>query len=117
MSAELKELQKITRILTLAHADSLKKALEKYASTDERKMMWVLIDGTNMQKDMVNRIGTERIKKSAIYNFLEILEKAKLIENPWGKPPKRLVDVVPASWIELLEEKQREQEENERPRL
>jgi len=103
LSEEMKELQKITRTLTLAYADSLEKSLEKYASTDVRKMIWVLIDGINMPKDIMNRIGKDRIKERAIRVFLETLEEAKLIENPKRKPPERLVDFVPASWIALFE--------------
>ena len=102
MSGELKELQKISKILTLAHLDSLEKAISKYATTDKRKKIWVLIDGINMATDMIDKT---KIKRRTVYEFLEVLEKAKLIENPRGKPPKRLIDIVPASWIELLKEK------------
>lgn len=103
MSDELKELQKITRILTLAHADPLEKALEEYASTDVRKMIWVLIDGINMPEDMLNKLGATRVKRRTVYDFLKLLTEAKLIENPKRKPPKKLVDFVPASWIDLFE--------------
>lgn len=102
MSGELKELQKISKILTLAHSDSLEEAISKYATTDKRKKIWVLIDGINMATDMIDKT---KIKRRTVYEFLEVLEKAKLIENPRGKPPKRLIDIVPASWIELLKEK------------
>lgn len=112
-SKELRELQKITKTLTLAHSESLEKEISKYASTDERKIVWVLIDGINMPEDIAKRIG-HRIKKRAIYDFLKILEKAKLIENPKRKPPKRLIDLVPASWIELLEGRSKEKKEDER---
>lgn len=109
-SKELEELQKITKILTLAHSKPLEKEISKYASTDKRKMIWVLIDGSNMAKDIINET---RIKQRTVYEFLEVLEKAKLIENPRGKPPKRLIDLVPASWIELLKEK-KEKEKDEK---
>ena len=107
-SEELEELQKITRILTFAHSNSLEKTISKYASTDKRKMIWVLIDGINMPQDMINRIGATKIKQRTVYGFLEVLEQAKLIENPKRKPPKRLIAFVPASWIELLEDKSKE---------
>ena len=101
-SKKLKELQKITKILTLAHSKSLEDEISKHASTDERKMVWVLINGINMPEDIVKRIG-RKITKRAIYDFLKVLEEAELIENPRRKPPTRLIDLVPASWIELLE--------------
>ncbi len=103
MSDELKELQKITRILTLANADSLSQALSEYASTDERKMIWVLIDGVQMPKDMAKKIG--KITVRAVTSFLKELETARLIENPKRKPPTRLIDIVPSEWIDLLKTK------------
>ena len=115
MSNELKELQKITKILTFAHSDSLEKAISEYASTDERKIAWVLINGINMPEDIAKRIG-RKITKWAIYDFLKILEEAKLIENPKRKPPKRLIEFVPASWIELLEGKKEKKKKDERKR-
>lgn len=102
---ELTELRKIARILTFAHSDSLEKEISKYASTARRKMIWVLIDGENMPTDIVKKVRTTKVKRRTVYDFLEVLEKAKLIENPRGKPPKRLIDLVPASWIALLEGK------------
>ena len=116
LSAELKELQKITRILTLAHSESLEREISKYASTDRRKMIWVLIDGINMPSDIMNKIRTTKVGKRTVYDFLEVLEKAKLIENPEGKPPRRLIDLVPASWIDLLEEKTEEKKKTQKPK-
>lgn len=105
MSEELKELRKITKILTLAHAKALEKEISKYATTDERKKIWVLINGINMSKDMVRLIG--KIKVRAVDTFLKELEKAGFIENPKRKPPRKLIDYVPPAWVELLEEKQK----------
>lgn len=100
MSDELKELQKITRILTLANTEALTGALSDYASTDERKMIWVLIDGVNMPNDMVKKIGKIRVR--AVTRFLKELEGVRLVENPKRKPPTRLVDLVPSAWVDLL---------------
>lgn len=111
---EVKELQKITKILTLAHSEALEKEISKYASTEKRKMIWVLIDGINMPQDMIDKIGKTKIKRRTVYDFLEVLEQAKLIENPKRKPPRRLVDIVPASWIELLKDKSKEKKKRER---
>jgi len=102
LSDELKELQKITKILTFAHAKAVEDEISKYATTDERKKVWVLIDGKNMTKDMVRLIG--KVKTRAVDTFLKELEKAGLIENPRKKPPRKLIDYVPPVWIALLEE-------------
>lgn len=110
-SKQLKELQTITKILTLAHSESLVREISKYASTDRRKMIWVLIDGINMPSDVMNKIRTTKVGQRTVYDFLEVLEKAKLIENPEGKPPRRLIDLVPTSWIDLLEGKTEEKKD------
>ncbi len=101
MSEQLKELEKISRILMLAHAKEIETELAKYATTDERKKIWVLIDGKNMPKNMAKLAGNVKVR--AIEIFLKQLAKAKLIENPSRKPPSKLVDYVPLSWIELFE--------------
>jgi len=111
MSDELRELQKITRILTLANAEIIEKELAKYATTDERKMIWVLIDGVRMSKDMVPLIASIKTVR-AINIFLSQLDKAQLIENPWGKPPRKLIDYVPPSWIELIKEEEEKGEQS-----
>jgi len=112
-SKQLEELQKITKILTLAYSEPLEIEISKYASTERRKMIWVLIDGINMPNDIKNKIRTAKVGLRTVYDFLEVLEKAKLIENVEGKPPRRLIDLVPASWIDLLEGKTEEKTKDE----
>lgn len=46
----LKELKKISKILTMAHGEQLEKELAKIATTDDRKRIWVLINGELTQK-------------------------------------------------------------------
>jgi len=115
MSDELTELRKISKILILANAKAIEDELSKYATTDERKKVWVLIDGKRMSKDIAQSAG---IKERAVYLFLKTLENAELIENPRGKPPKRILDYVPPSWLELIKievpkEKEQKMEETE----
>ena len=113
MSAELAELRKISKILILANAKAIENELSKYATTNERKKVWVLIDGERMSKDIAQLAG---IKRRAVDVFLQTLETAELIENPRGKPPRKILDYVPPSWLELVkveeskEKKQRKRE-------
>lgn len=110
MSNELAELKKISKILILANARVLEDELSKYATSDDRKKVWVLIDGKRMSKEIAKSIG---IKRRAVDTFLKILERAELIENPRGKPPKRTVDYVPPAWLELIKvEVPKEEEES-----
>ena len=99
MSDELAELRKISKILILANAKAIEDELLKYATTDERRKIWVLIDGKRMSKEIAKSIG---ITTRAVDMFLKDLESAEVIDNPWGKPPTRILDYVPASWLELI---------------
>jgi|GEM_PF-842683 len=95
----LEELKRISKILTLAHGESLEKELSKIATSDERKKIWVLIDCVKLPKDIAKEVG---VSVRSVNRFLSIGEKVGLIENPWGKPPRRLIDYVPATWVELI---------------
>jgi len=96
----LEELKKISRILTLIYGDAIEKELSKIATTNERKKIWVLIDGVRTSKDIAKEAS---VTIRSVNRFLAIAAKAGLIENPRGKPPKRLIDYVPPLWIELFE--------------
>lgn len=108
MSEELTELKKISKILTMVNAKTIENELAKYATTDERKRVWVLIDGKRMSKDIATSSGVTR---RAVDLFLKSLETAELVESPWGKPPKRILDFVPASWLELMKPEEVKPEE------
>jgi len=99
VSEELTELKKISKILTMVNAETIENELAKYATTDERKKIWVLIDGKRMSKDIATSSGVTR---RAVDLFLKSLEVAELIESEWGKPPKKIFDFVPAPWLDLI---------------
>ena len=100
MSDELAELRKISRLLTMANAEALETQLGKYATTNERKKVWVLINGERMPDELIKNSG---IGQSTFYAFIKLLENADLVETPYGKAPKRKLDFVPASWLDLLQ--------------
>jgi hypothetical protein len=100
MSAELNELKKISKLLTLANADVLERELGKVATTPERKKIWILVDGETMPDELIKNSG---MKQAALYNFIKALANADLIENPHGKAPKKKLEFVPASWLDLLQ--------------
>lgn len=99
ISDELIELKKISKILALINAEKLESELSKYANTTERKKVWVSIDGKNMPNAIAQMAGLT-IRATEV--FLNHLKCAELIENPRGKPPKRLLNIVPPTWIELV---------------
>src|SRR5690348_5369421 len=91
----LKELRKLSKILILSNGGNLESQIEKYATTPERKKIWVLLDGKRQANDIAQVIG---ITKRGVDMFLKILEDASLIERPFNKPPIRIADYVPAGW-------------------
>lgn len=97
--ATLKELKSILKVLILANANAIKKELSKIATTNERKKIWVLIDGKRMPKDIAKETG---VTQMAISYFLNAGAVAGLIEYIKGKPPRRIIDYVPAAWIDLV---------------
>jgi len=98
MSDELAELRRISKLLTLVNAETLEKELAKYATTNERKKVWLLIDGKKTTEEIGKIAG---MKLRTVQDFLKILTDAGLIES--SRPSKRIIDFVPASWLELLQ--------------
>lgn len=95
----LKELKKISKILMMAHGERLENELAKIATTDDRKRIWILINGQLTLEEISKQTS---ITLGTVKNYLTALKKAELIENPYGKPPKKLIDYIPPKWVELL---------------
>lgn len=111
--AILKELKKVSKILTLANSSIIENELAKIAGTDERKKMWLLIDGKRMPNDIAKEVG---VTAAAVSYFLKAGKIAELIDYERGKPPTRALDYVPPAWIDLLKvpaEETAEQEKGE----
>ena len=101
MSAEamLRELKKVSKILILAHASSIQKELDKVANTNDRKKMWVLIDGKRLANEIAKEAG---VNPSTMSRFLDSALAADLVEYIKGEPPRRVLDYVPPLWIDLV---------------
>jgi len=110
VSDELAELRKISKILLLANSSVIESELGKIATSEDRKRMWVLIDGMRMSKDIANEL---KVTERAVRYFVEGLAAAGFVEDQRGKPPKKILDYVPPAWIELVHVEEREQGEAE----
>lgn len=99
MTAELNELRKISKLLILSNGQAIENELSKYATTDERKRVWVAINGQRLPEELSKNSG---MKSAAVYKFLTLLRDAELIETPYGEPPKKIIEYVPASWLDLI---------------
>lgn len=58
----------------------------------------MLTDGKRMPKEIASLAG---VTQMAVSNFLVTTVSAGLMEYARGKPPIRLLDYVPADWIDL----------------
>jgi len=95
----LNELRKISKLLVLSNAKVIEVELNKIASNDARKKMWVLIDGKKMPKDLAKET---RVTAMAVSNFLNAALAGGLIEYAPRQPPIRALDYVPPSWLSLV---------------
>ncbi len=95
----LDELRKISKILIMAHGATLEKELSKIMTTDERKMIWVAIDGQADPKLISERT---KVPLKTVSNFLSMLRKAELVEGERGAAPQKRLDYVPPDWLDLI---------------
>lgn len=99
----LRELKKMSKILTLANAPALERELNKYATSNDRKRIWISIDGKKKPAEIAKELG---LSIRTVEIFVKVLVQAELIESrTYGEPPKKAIDFVPASWMELVESK------------
>lgn len=113
----LKELKKISKILLLTNATFIEKELGKIATSVDRKKMWVLIDSNRTPKQIAEQIG---VTASAVRYFLRDAKAADFIEYGESDAPRKILDYVPPSWIELLtgqESVGQERKNSEEPNL
>ncbi len=95
----LRELRRISKVLILSNAPAIEKELSKIASSDDRKRMWIYMDGKRMPKDLASMVG---VTAMAVSVFLNAGIAASFIEYEKGKPPTRLLDYVPPAWLPLV---------------
>jgi predicted transcriptional regulator len=98
-SLVLRELKKMSKILSLANAPVLEKEISKIANSDARKKMWVLIDGKRMPKEIAKEAG---VTQMAVSYFLTAAAAAEFVEYAKFEPPHRILDYVPRTWIDLV---------------
>ena len=99
--AILSELKAIKKILLLTNATRVEDEILKIANTDTRKKMWILINGIRMPVEIAKKV---EVTPMAVSHFLNAASTAGLIKYIPRKPPVRLLDYVPPSWLEEVEE-------------
>lgn len=94
----LREIRNMSRVILLANAKVIEGELAKIATTIERKKMWVLMDGVRRPKDIATIV---KVTPMAVSYFLSAGTAAKLVDYRPGEAPRRAVDYVPPTWIDL----------------
>ena len=102
----LRELRRISKILLLANSQILERELGKLATTDERKKIWMAIDGRKTTADIASVVG---VTQRSVQRFLKDAKLAELIDYQ-NDSVRRLIDYVPPSWLQLLPSIDREQQ-------
>lgn len=77
------------------------------------------MDGNRMPADIAQEA---KVTAMTVSNFVNAGKAAELIEYKKGEPPKRILDYVPPSWIELMktaviEETKEEPQQKIEPKL
>jgi hypothetical protein len=98
----LRELRQISKISLLANAKAIETELGKLANTNDKKKMWVLIDGKRRVKDIAK---DGNVSERAVNYFIAAARAAGLINYKEREPPIKLLEYSPPSWIMLTLEK------------
>ena len=98
--ALFEEVQKMRQLLEMLARDVLKRELEKYATTVQRRRIWALCNGLLSTEEIAKRVG---VTARAVQFFLEELRKADLVTFIRRGYPKRRFDFVPSEWKVKME--------------
>lgn len=96
----VRELRKISKVLTLSNSIAIEKELSKFASSKERKQMWIMIDGKRKREEIA---AAAKVTPQGAGQFLIRGAALGFIEYEKGKPPRRVLDYVPPEWLSLVE--------------
>ena len=109
----LSELTKLTRIIAVPIAVE---QIEKLASTDERKAIWVLCSGKLTREQITSKSG---VSLRTTTTFIDSAMTYGLLEEEKGKGghPKRVIDYVPFGWKKLVKKKKQPEEQREKEKV
>lgn len=109
---DLSELTKLIRIIAAPVAID---QIEKLASSDERKAIWVLCSGKLTREQVASKSG---MNVETVKRFVSLAMTYGLLEEEKGKGghPKRTIDYVPSDWKKLVKKKKKTSEE-QKPEL
>ncbi|MHA1972627.1 MAG: hypothetical protein ACTSW1_06535 [Candidatus Hodarchaeales archaeon] len=95
------EMKKNNLLLTISNIDKITAYLESIATTEDRKKIWILIDGKLTTQEIADIID---VSARSVTRFIKLADDAGLVINNWGQPAKKIIEIVPNSWLELIED-------------
>ena len=99
-----KEISEIKCILLLSNHDLIEKNLEKLISTNDRKLMWIYLDGEKTQEEIAKLVG---ITQASVSYFISYGKELGIIDDSEGLA-KRTVNIIPRKWLEIKKQKEKE---------
>lgn len=96
-----KEISIIKGISIVSNYDSIANNLGKIFKTDERKLMWIYLDGKRTQDEIARLVGKTQ---AAVSLFIKHGKEFGLIDDSEGQAI-RTVNIIPGSWQELKKKK------------
>jgi transcription initiation factor IIE alpha subunit len=102
------EVSLIRRYLEFQITDFVKEELDKIASTHERKLVWMSLDGTKTTQGIAEEVG---ISIRAVQHFIKQLRELNLIAEKKKGYPQRRIDIIPSKWEKIRETNKSEEEE------
>lgn len=91
----LREFTEIRQIVLLNARENIKKELDELATTDERKLIWGLLDGLTLTTDIAKQVG---VSVRAVQIFVSQLEEKDFVITEKRGYPKRRLDYIPSDW-------------------
>lgn len=97
-------LENLTRLIRVIAAPIAIEQVEKLASTDERKKIWVLCSGKLTREKISSKSG---VSLRTTTTFVDLAMTYGLLEEEKGKGghPRRVIDYIPSDWKGLLKKK------------
>ena len=90
-------LSSIRKILEIQARPALIKELEAFASTSERRKMWILSNGELSNEEIAKKVGSTL---RTVQYFVQEGRSAGLIVMAKRGFPKRAIDLLPKEWKE-----------------
>ena len=91
----LDELTNIRQLVEMLARDALRKELENVATTDDRKRIWALCDGSLSTDKIAREVN---ITQRTVQIFVKALQDADLVVKERRGYPKRRFDYIPSDW-------------------